>query len=116
MEDVLITKKNIDKLRDQDLKAMELYLFESEDAMIDTTPIKLTQQEQTMIEKIKYHYTKITTTLKEKFMSFKTEISNLKVEISTRIYNTKISINKKIKNFLQCHKIKRKIKTIKKLL
>lgn len=56
-EDVLITDDNLAEREAQDLEAMKAYLLESEDALIDTTPIKLTQKQAT-IEKTKQKYSK----------------------------------------------------------
>ena len=40
-EETIIEEKNLLDFLDQDLKAMEFYLTDSEDALLDTTPIPL---------------------------------------------------------------------------
>jgi hypothetical protein len=44
VKDKLITDKNINECKEQDLEAMERYLFESDDAMLDITPIKINKK------------------------------------------------------------------------
>lgn len=84
----LITEENLNDCREQDLEALEYYLFESEDAMIDITPVPITIK-KTLKKTMKNYLNDIKHRIIKNMQKNYIKLSNMLVSLKTFLYNSK---------------------------